>query len=92
MIFIFSPLEQAMLGEHIRYLKHGCATYRKFFGAMENQVFIEKKALFEGFDQDIRNLSEYHFLKFDKNCSHPLPNHFYVSYDAAKYTKDFLEL
>ena len=41
MAFIFSPLEQDTLGEHIRYLEHGYTMYRKFSRAMENQVFIE---------------------------------------------------
>ena len=56
MTFIFTPLEQAMLGEHVRYLEHGYTMCRKFSRAMENQVFIEKKALFEGFEQNIRRL------------------------------------
>ena len=42
MTFIFSPLEQAMLGEHIRYLEHGYTMRRKFSKAMKNQVCIEK--------------------------------------------------
>ena len=48
MIFIFSLLEQAILGEHIRYLKHGGATSEKFFRDMENQVFIEKMLFSKG--------------------------------------------
>ena len=48
MTFIFSPLEQAMLGEHVRYLEHGYTMCRKFSRAMENQVFIEKMHFSKG--------------------------------------------
>ena len=45
---IFSVSEQVLLQKHIRYLKHGCATYIKFFRAMENQVFIQKRDFPDG--------------------------------------------
>ena len=48
MVFIFSPVDKAMLGERVRYLECGCMTSRKFFRGMENQAFIEKQHFLKG--------------------------------------------
>ena len=48
MTFIFSPIDRAMLGEHVRYLERGCRTCKKFFRGMENQVFLEKRHFLKG--------------------------------------------
>ena len=37
--------------------------------------------------RQIFTLSEYHFLKIDKNRSQLSPNLFYASHDAVSYTK-----
>ena len=46
MTLIFSSLEQAMLGEDIRYLERSYTMRRKFSRATENQVFIENVFFF----------------------------------------------
>ena len=39
----------------------------------------------------ILSVSEYDFLKIDKNVSQLSRNHFYVSYDAVNYTNTLFE-
>ena len=48
MVFIFSPVDRAMLGKHVKCLERGCMTSRKVFRGIEKQVFMEKQHFLKG--------------------------------------------
>ena len=69
---------------HMNYATKKCVDN---FLRTENKAQQSSKRLFLSY---IFEVSDYHFLKIDKNCSLLPQNPFYVSCDALSYTKSFL--
>ena len=76
MTFIFTAVDRAMLGEHVRYLERGCMTSRKFFRGMENQVFLEKRHILKGLTNIFGNFktpkNECDLLGHSEKCHYSL--------------------